>query len=145
MATTMIYLTGEADWVKVDKPDEKYNRWGLTLYPDDESLLKFKESGLRVEVHSDPKNNRPFVRLGRSVEALIKGKVLRYDPPVIFDANNNQFEKVPRIGRGSNVTVKVAVFDTSKGKGHRLESVRVNSLVDPSEVIIDASNEESPF
>lgn len=146
MDTTVIFLSGEAKFVELDKPDEKFGRYSLNLYPDEASWQKFEEVGLQLKVRDDSREpEKKFIKLYRVKDRLVKGKVVVSPPPPILQADNTPYKKPPQIGNGSNVTCKVEVIDTPKGKGHRLLSVRVNSLVDPPQRVIDASNEESPF
>lgn len=146
MATKIIYLTGKCTWAQLETPDKKYKSFSINLFPDEDSWTKYRESGLELKARTDAyRDNAPYIKLSRSDEKLIKGAVVKYGPPVVLDADNAEFPVIPRIGNGSDVTCKVSVYDTSQGKGHRLEAVRINELVDPATAIIDASNEESPF
>ena len=126
MATKNYYFTGTVKWAKVRKPDEKYNDYKIDLYPDEASVNLIKESGVQVK----PKENEDgtFYTFRRKHEQLIKSKLEILGPPKVISPDNTEFEGL--IGNGSRVTAKVAVFDTVKGKGHRLEIVRVDDLVD---------------
>ena len=53
MATKFIDLTGKVKWVKVRKPDRKYNNWTLNFYPDDRSRKIYDESGLQIRYKQD--------------------------------------------------------------------------------------------
>jgi hypothetical protein len=46
------------------------------------------------------------------------------------DGEEKDFEDPTRIGNGSTVTCKISVYDTQLGKGHQLEAVRVEELVE---------------
>ena len=126
MATKFIDLTGKVKWVKVRKPDEKYNNWTLNFYPDDRSRKIYDESGLQIRYKQD--DDGEFLIFRRPAEKLIKGEVVKFDPPKVWDAKNQPFDGI--IGNGSEATVKVAVYDTIKGKGHRWEAIRVDKLVE---------------
>jgi hypothetical protein len=54
--------------------------------------------------------------------------LVTYTPPEVLDKDNQPFTKL--IGNGSTVTCKVIIYDTIKGKGHRLEAVRVDDWVE---------------
>ena len=127
MATTYHYFTGVTKWAKVRKPDEKYQNFQVPLYMNGENLSKFKALGLGLRVKEDSEGT--FVTFKRPVEKLIKGEVVVFGPPKIFDKDNNELKET-LIGNGSEVTVKVCVYDTVKGPGHRLESLRVDNLVE---------------
>jgi hypothetical protein len=126
MSTQNIYLTGTVKWAKVRTPDEKYNDYKVNLYPDKDSLVRIKESGLQVQPKED--EDGTFYTFRRKHEQIIKRELKVNGPPQVLSADNTEFEGL--IGNGSTVTIKVIVFDTIKGKGHRLATVRVDSLVE---------------
>lgn len=121
----MVYLTGIVKWAKVHKPDEKYQNFSLNLYPDKDTWAVFAESGIGVTPKED--DDGKFITLRRPVQKVIKGELVKFGPPAVFDKDKKDITDL--IGNGSRVTVKVAVFDTIKGKGHRMEAVRVDDLV----------------
>lgn len=125
MATNFIYLSGKAKWAKVRTPDEKYDNYTIDLYPSKESWGEFKASGM--EVRPKKSEDGEFITLRRPNTKLIKGEVVTFGPPKVLNPDETTFEGL--IGNGSTVTLKVAVYDTMKGKGHRLEAVRVDDLV----------------
>ena len=126
MATKFIDLTGTVKWVKTRKPDEKYNNWTLNFYPDERSNRVFKESGLQIRPKHD--DDGEFLVFRRPAEKLIKGEIVKFEPPKVWDADNKPYDGI--IGNGSSATIKVAVYDTVKGKGHRWEAIRVDKLVE---------------
>lgn len=129
--TTMIYFTGLAKWAKVYTPDDMYQKYSIDLFLDDESWELFNESGLLLqpkEVAED--QGEPFgtcIRFSRPVSKEIKGALVNFGPPPVLDSEG--LPMTDNIGNGSKVTVKVSVYDTRKGMGHRLESIRVDDLV----------------
>ncbi len=127
MATTYHYFTGITKWAKVRKPDVKYNNFQVPLYMDEETLEKFKELNLALAVKTD--DNGTFVTFKRPMEKLMKGEVVTFGPPKVFNADGSEM-KEGLIGNGSTVTVKISKYDTIKGPGHRLESLRVDDLVE---------------
>lgn len=126
MATKYIYLKGTSKWVKARKPDEKYGNYTMNLYLDKPSQKVFAESGLQIEPKSD--DDGTFYTFRRPHEKLIKKDLVEFGPPKVFNPDNTEFDGL--IGNGSRVTVKVSVYDTMKGKGHRWESIRVEELVE---------------
>ena len=136
MTTATVYLTGEAHWAKLKKPDDKYNNWCIDLKLDEEGMLAFKKSGMQLKI------NEGKIKLRRPVQRLIKGDLVKFDPPSLLDENNDPLDVL--VGNGSRVTCKVSVYDTQKGKGHRLDAVRVEDLVEyeKEEIIGDI---EVPF
>ena len=150
MASNFIYLSGKCKWAKVRKPDEKYQNYQVPLYLDTKSLETLKASGMQLTIKTD--DDGKFVTLRRPVSKLIKGELVEFGPPKVFDKDNHEFHD-GLIGNGSSLTCKVVVYDTIKGKGHRLESLRVENLVEyhrpeddtPVAVAAKASQPALPF
>ena len=126
MATREVLLSGKAKWAKVYKPDDKYQNWTIQLYMDKDSLTTYQESGMSMAVKKDDDGN--YVTFRRPMAKLIKNELVKFNPPRVLDSNNQPFDK--NIGNGSDVTLKVLVYDTIKGPGHRLEAVRVDKWVE---------------
>lgn len=145
MATKIYYFSGEARWTRLVEPDAKFKRWSLDFYPDEESWTKYRESGLELKVRDDKEDKDvKYIQFSRPTEKLMKGKVETFDPPEVLDGNNKPLMGNTQIGNGSLVTCKVIIYDTPKGKGHRLEAVRADRLVPYIPTEIDMT-EESPF
>lgn len=126
MSTTVWYFTGPCKWAKVYKSqlDPKYKRWSIDVYLDNKNLDDYKRSGMQLEVRED--EDGKFVRFSRASVKIINKEVVEFDPPEVVrvsEEGNSPFNDP--IGNGSIVVVKVAVFDTQKGKGHRLDKVGV--------------------
>jgi hypothetical protein len=138
MATQIVYLTGKANWVKVDKPDPKYGHYGLDLYLDKGSMAKFEKTGCILKVRESDDGN--FITLRRPSKKLVKGELVTFDPPELLQADGETpFDiKTNLIGNGSKVTCKVIFYDTQKGVGHRLEAIRVDDLVEYKKTVVDS-------
>lgn len=137
------YFQGTARWAKVHKPDSKYNKYSVDLYMDEPSWSSFRKSGLQLKVRED--DNGKFVKFSLAASRLVKDEVIKAKPEV-YDADNNPMTK--DIGNGSKVTIKVEVFDTANGPGHRLVAIRADELVeydDPKKVSDDSIEVETPF
>lgn len=128
MASNTIFLSGIAKWAKFYKPDEKYNNYKVDLALDPQSLETFKKTNLMLTLKDTEEG--PTITLRRPISKLIKGELVNFGPPEVIDSNNDDvdLEKVS-IGNGSKITCRVVVYDTMKGKGHRLEKVRIDELV----------------
>lgn len=126
MATKYVYLSGRTKWAKVRKPDEKYQNFQVPLYMDEKTLEVFDSLGLQLTKKEDTEGT--YVTFRRPVSKVIKNELVNFGPPKVLKPDNSEFNGL--IGNGSEVTIKVAVYDTMKGKGHRLESVRVEKLVE---------------
>lgn len=136
-----IYLSGIAKWAKLQKPDEKFDFYGLDLYLDDASIEKFDKSGLQLTKKTN--EDGIFITLKRKPAALIKGELVKFGAPQVLTADNAAFAGI--VGNGSEVTCKVNVYDTAKGKGHRLEAVRVDNLIAVGGEDTDTPANGAPF
>lgn len=125
MATRFFYFHGKAKWLKARKPDEKYGNYTVNLYPTPESRNLIAESGLQISPKSD--DDGEFFTFRRPHEKLIKKEIVEFGPPQVLNPDGTEFDGL--VGNGSDVTIKVSVYDTIKGKGHRWESVRVDNLI----------------
>lgn len=127
MATKYIHLHGKVKWVKAYKPDEKYDNYTLQMYLDEPSQKIFNESGLTLQPKTDEDGLR-YYTFRRPETKLIKKEVVVFGPPKVYDRDNNEFNQI--IGNGSTATIKISVYDTIKGPGHRWEAIRVEELVE---------------
>ena len=146
MASEQIYFSGTCKWAKVWKADDKYDKYTIDLYLDDESWDKFHASGLQLKVRED--EDGAFVKFSRSNEQTVRGKTIVLGRPSLKDADLNDLEEGTLIGNGSTVTCRVEVYDSKNGKGHKLHAVKVDNLIvfDPDnipEVVV--GTEELPF
>lgn len=138
MSTQIIYVSGTAKWAKVyqDQLDTKFGaERNIVVYPDEASLIALKSSGSRIEPKEDEEG--VYYKFRRDDKGVIKGEEVTFGPPKVIDIENKPFDK--KIGNGSKVTVKLSVYDTKKGKGTRLEAVRVDEHV-PYESNEDGAN-----
>lgn len=127
MATKVIYVTGPCKWARVYKPDEKYGNYSIEVYPDKASMVALAESGIQVSPKEDEEGI--YYKFRRDDKKLINNELVEFGPPKVVDKDLTAFDKL--IGNTSNVTLKISVYDTkTKGKGHRLEMIRVNNLVE---------------
>lgn len=138
MATEHFYFQGKAKWAKLglgDDPtfnsDQEYECWKVNVYLDDPSWESFRKSGLRLEPKED--DDGKYVTFRRPFRKLIKNEIVEFEKPPVLVADketgkNNVMNGL--LGNGSDVIVKVAVYDSRKGKAHRLEAVQVQTLVE---------------
>lgn len=124
--TDYVYLTGKIKWPRLVRPDPKFDNWGVNIYLDKKSQTAFDESGLQLSIKTD--EDGEFIKVSRAVQKQIKGELVVFEAPKVID-KEGQALNGDTVGNGSRCTVKVAVFDTKKGKGHRLEAVQVLDLV----------------
>lgn len=158
MATSYINLTGKARYVKnIFQPDEAFgaSKFKAGIYLDDENLQKYKNSGIQVSIKED--ENGKYVVLSRDEVKMINKNLVYFTPPYIknkdtsyrvhYTNNNGEMvrqysdakdkDKIQRIGEpfmignGSLIELNVCIFDTkTKGKGHRLEGIRIIDLIE---------------
>jgi hypothetical protein len=123
MASKMYYFSGVAEYPKLIEPTTNYDpsklSWKINVKLDQPSRSLFQESGLGLKVKEGS------VGFRRNTVGMVKGKPVDMSPPQVFNSDGTA-RTVP-VNPGDNVTVKVEVYDTKAGKGHRLESVRVDA------------------
>ena len=144
-------------------------KWQINFYPFDEAeWTKFKETGLELKVREDGEGGK-FVTFRRQTQKLIKDNIVLFSPPEITgavtvlyqDAAGNSIrsynkgdnvkvnivgEQVP-IGNDSVALVNISVYETIKGKGHRLENIKVLDLVEyakPDQTLAKEEPKEAP-
>lgn len=126
MASKYVFFLGKCQWAKLDKPDDKYGYYGIDLFLDEENKKKFKASGLTLKIHKDA-DGEEYVRFRREPDKLLEDMPEKPKKLIYTDGKYDDFDQL--IGNGSLVEVKVQVYDSQKGKGHRLEAVAVHDLV----------------
>lgn len=126
----LLYFTGTVAWAKVSKPDEKYGHYSVDAYLTPESWDQFHSSGLQLEVKEND-DGEQYVRFRRDDSKKIRDEIVEFGKPKVFlvDEHGNATDFDGLIGNGSTAIIKVSVFDTARGKGHRLEAVGVTDLV----------------
>jgi hypothetical protein len=121
MATELYIFRGKAKWAQLTKPDKEYDNFKINVYLDEDSRKLFATSGLQLTPKTD--EDGEFVVFRRPNYKQIKKELVNFGPPEVVGADGQL------IGNGSEVAIKVIVYDSKKGKGHRLESVKVLNLV----------------
>lgn len=129
MSTKNIVLQGKAKWCKVYKPDEKYKKYSIELYPDATSWKTLEASGYKPKVKED-EDGQKFITLRRAADAVDYNKQ-PLGPPTVVSADGSPTTDL--IGNGSSVRVKLQVYSYDngfgKGVGSRLDGVQVLDLV----------------
>jgi hypothetical protein len=139
MSTQTIYVTGTAKWARVyeGQMDTEYGeKFHVTVYPDEASLIAIKSSGSRIKARED--EDGICFKFSRDNKKEFKGVEEILGPPKVLDKEGNPFDKI--IGNGSKITAKLSVYDSSKGKGTRLEAVRVDNHIPYERVGGNADN-----
>jgi hypothetical protein len=140
-------FTGKASWAKVYEADEfrGSRNFKIDVYLDETELKKRKDAGIQSKTYENEEG--VYVQFKRPEVKLISGTKQIFAPPKILDKDGNVlveykkndtntgFDRIGEpvlIGNGSVVEVVVSVYDTSMGKGQRLESVRIIDLIEYS-------------
>lgn len=127
MSTKILYFSGPCKWAKVHTPDE-YNgqeSYKVNLYLNKADLRTLTDAGSKVKIKED--DDGKYVTFSRKKIQEVKGELKDMGPPMIIDAEKKAF--TDDIGNGSEITVKVSIYDTRMGKGTRLEAIRVDKHV----------------
>lgn len=144
MANRYYYLKGKAKWFQSRKVNE-WGRWEHQLFPDAASLellRKLKEDtedhqGIRNNLQEDRDGDGIFIRIGRAGQKTIRGKVVAFQPPEIFDRDGTTVLRDVNVGNGSDVTTKIEHYTYAvppaksgkRGSAIRWESTRIDNLV----------------
>ena len=129
MSNTVVYLSGVAKWAKVHDPDTKFDPEGsysLDLFLDDASQAVYDTVGLQLKKREE--DGEYFYSFKRRHAGQKFGEDHVFGPPAVF-GEDGRTRFTGKIGNGSVVTVKLEVYDSRKGRAHRLDSVRVDELV----------------
>lgn len=133
------YFKGKARWAKVTgepksetftykgKTITKPAQWSLDLFMDEPSLKAFKNSDSQLKVRTDKETEMDFVSFHRPLTIKVKDEDIKLNPPEVLNSENEPITDL--IGNGSEVTIKVSMFNTRMGTGTRLEAVRVENLI----------------
>lgn len=130
--TEIVEVVGKVKWAKLfgfnrDKSQYSEATDGITclnVYTNAEGRAKLKASGTQVKPKLDEEDNEVFYRFKRPWKT-------DYDwqcgAPKVYDAAGNEWDakEMGLIGNGSVAIVTISVYETSKGKGTRLEAVQI--------------------
>jgi hypothetical protein len=148
MATKEYYFSGTINWAKRSIDDrfatkDNPGNWTINLIPDEASKALMKESGLRLRPQADGS-----YKFKRPVSREFKGVIKEFGPPtflIVQDGKKVEYDGI--VGNGSTGMIKVEVYDSAMGKGHRYIGVLVEKLVEytPPETKVTADRQAAPF
>ena len=133
MATTYHTFPGTVKWAKVFKTD-KFGNYVIDFYPLNKDIRQaVKNTGIRNKINED-NDGELFYKFRRPHQKVQSqtGEVWEFGPPKVVDMAGDPITDL--IGNGSEVEVTISVYDFNSkehgtGKGHKLEEIRVLSLV----------------
>lgn len=140
MPTEFIYFQGKGSWIRAAKPDRTFikpdgtgSKWDMILHPNEQSLEKIRElqaEGVKNKLNED--EDGYFVRLSRPEAIKVRGRLKEMKPPVLTKKDGSPFNDM--VGNGSDVTVKMEVYEHKtpnggKAKAMRWLSLRIDHLV----------------
>lgn len=142
MASKYYYFSGIINWAKVHAPDKKYDVYTLDLVLDGASRKMYEDSGLKLKLRESEDGD--YIKLRRPLTKTIKNEVIDLGPPeVLLKNKDGEFEPTTKlIGNGSRGVCKVRVYDSAMGKGHELQTVAIEDLVEYEESV---GGEDYPF
>lgn len=125
------YFEGTLEYFRNNRPDD-YGNYSIKIKLDDDSLIKYKESGIQVTIDEE---NCVFFR--RPDSKVINKELVELGPAIVVDTDGNELKKLP--GKGSKIVAKVRSYNTVKGVGHTLDAIQVIELV-PVELSLDGTH-----
>jgi hypothetical protein len=136
----ILELKGKFMWVRVHDLN-KYGKWSLELYPDNESLEKLRElqaDGIKNVIKKDDEGYHVQISRPAQVE-FKKGQLQSVTPPRVRDKDKQPLPANIRVGNGSDGIVAVEVYthrvpnSEKRAKAMRLYGIQLDNLV-PFEV-----------
>ena len=123
MATEQLDIEGTVSWVRADKPNQ-WNKWAFTIHPNAEGLEKIRDlqaEGLKNQLKKD--EDGYFCNFSRPTSAVIRGKVVGFAPPLMWDADG----KTPlreNVGNGSKAVARMEVYSHKTPGGGTAKAAR---------------------
>lgn len=131
--TENIYIQGKVSWFRPKVPN-KWNKWSVQIHPNDKGLEIIRDlqaQGVKNQLKKD--QDGYYTSFSRPVtKETSTGKILSFTPVEVFDKDGNKFDG--NVGNGSDVTLKLEVYQHAtpgggKAKAVRWVSARIDNLV----------------
>ena len=128
-----IYIQGKVSWFRPKIPN-KWNKWSVQIHPNDKGLEIIRDlqaEGLKNMIKKD--EDGYYTSFSRPVtKETSTGKILSFKPVEVFDKDGKPFDD--RVGNGSDVTLKIEVYQHAtpgggKAKAARWVSARIDNLI----------------
>lgn len=141
MVTEYVYLSGKTKWFRPHAPNQ-YHKYEHILYLNGEELEKFRKlqdstpqvQGIKNTLKKD--DDGYYVRLTRPASKEIKGKIVGFNPPLVYMADGTTPLVGVNVGNGSDVTTKLEKYrypipaqSGKYGTALRWLSSRIDTLV----------------
>ena len=129
MATQVHKLKGKLKWsMNLTQPDEfrGSTNYKVNLYDVDEDA--WKATGVQTRPKED-KDGDVLYLLKRPQSRVINKELVEFGPIAVVDTEGNDISD-KLIGNGSEAVVEFITYDTSMGKGHRVNRVIVTDLIE---------------
>lgn len=134
MAAEMIDVHGKIMFIHA-VGFNKFDKWSITIAPDNKSLEIIRDlqaQGVKNVMKKDEENGY-YIQFSREPTKLMRGKVVAFTAPKVIGADGLPIDGT-RVGRGSDATVRLEVYQHGtpsggKAKAARWDSVRVDTLV----------------
>lgn len=154
--TKYVKIPGKASWHHIYKPDDYANAetYKFSLVVNQATKELIQKYDLQGEFKQHESGDEVYT-FRRPAEKVILKKFVSFAPPTIYNKDGSvlcaykyngevvqsvdqsvswdKFEPTgeqPLIGHGSDVVLDVCVYDTFKGKGARLQSVKLIDLIE---------------
>lgn len=141
------YFKGKIHWAKVFESNRDMNgykgaakefggEYSVTLVGmDKDTKAAIKATGMqkKIQVDDDKYDGRPFITFTRKHENKGKGGEIVEEwsgAPQVFDDEGSAWDTDVLIGNDSDGVVKITVYNTTDGKGTRLESLMITELIE---------------
>ena len=131
MATQVHKLKGKLKWAKnLTQPDEfrGSTNYKVNIYDIDED--EWKKIGVQTRPREDKEGDKLYL-LKRPDSKVINKELVPFGPITVVDTEGNDLSDT-LIGNGSEAIVEFITYDTSMGKGHRVNKVTVTNLIEYS-------------
>lgn len=133
MASELIDVKGKVSWLYATAFN-RYEKWSVTLHPDNKSLEIIRDlqaQGIKNVMKKD--DDGYYIQFSREPTKLMKGKVVAFAAPKVIDKEGIPMDGA-RIGNGSDVTLRLEVYqhgtpNGGKSKAARFDSIRIDNLV----------------
>lgn len=132
--TEYVYVQGKVKWFRYKAPDD-WGFWKHQMWMNPASLDKIRElqgEGLKNIIKKD--EDGEFTTFRRPVSKVMRGKVVGFAPPLVYEADGKTPITDYQIGNGSDVTTKLEVYSHptpggGSAKACRWLSSRIDHLV----------------